>query len=127
MEGAPGDSRGCAFRDRTLDVSVLEGLVGDDPATVRDFLAEFLASSRLLALQLQAACIACDAGTVGDVVHRLKASSRSVGARALGEACARLEEAARNRDAKAISEEARAFEAAWAAAEEAIAGFLANP
>ena len=126
-EGAARGVSRRALLERVVDVSVLEGLVGDDAATVREFLAEYLASARRLAKALRAAFIAGDAAAVGEVVHRLRSSSRSVGAIALGDVCARMEEAARNRDHEAIAEEVAGFESAWGMAEDEIENLLANP
>ncbi len=74
-----------------VDVSVLKSLVGDDMATVCDFLAQFLDSARAQAAEIIASCVREDNRRVGAVAHKLKASSRSVGALALGDLCAELE------------------------------------
>ena len=74
-----------------LDVSVLKSLVGDDMATVCDFLSQFLESARAQAAEISASCEREDNRRVGAVAHKLKASSRSVGALALGDLCAELE------------------------------------
>ena len=74
-----------------VDVSVLKSLVGDDMATVCDFLSQFLDSARAQAAEISASCDREDNRRVGAVAHKLKASSRSVGALALGDLCAELE------------------------------------
>jgi PAS domain S-box-containing protein len=76
-----------------LDISVLEALVGDDPLVVGDFLADFQAAARQAAADLRAAEAAHDTRRIGVVAHKLKSSSRSVGAIALGDLCAELENA----------------------------------
>jgi two-component system sensor histidine kinase/response regulator len=84
-----------APRADIVDVSVLKSLVGDDDATVREFLAEFLSAARAQAAEILACCAAEDHRGLGSVAHKLKASSRSVGALALGDLCAELENASR--------------------------------
>ncbi|MGZ8260007.1 MAG: MHYT domain-containing protein, partial [Caldimonas sp.] len=84
-----------ASRADIVDVSVLKSLVGDDDATVREFLAQFLSVARAQAAEILACCAAEDHRGIGPVAHKLKASSRSVGALALGDLCAELENASR--------------------------------
>ena len=76
-----------------VDVSMLESLVGSDPAVIVDFLSDFRASAHLIGTALIAVCRAADAVNVGAQAHKLKSSSRSVGAAALGDLCDRLEAA----------------------------------
>jgi PAS domain S-box-containing protein len=80
---------------QALDAGVLEGLVGDDPEIVREFLVNYRTSAGQLATELRAARAADDMRKVGIIAHKLKSSSRSVGAIALGDVCAELENACR--------------------------------
>ncbi len=82
----------------TFDVSVLAALVGDDPATLHEFLRDFRDSAASIAAELTAACAAGDAAQAGALAHKLKSSARSVGALALGEICAALEAAGKAGD-----------------------------
>jgi HPt (histidine-containing phosphotransfer) domain-containing protein len=109
-----------------LDIAVLEGLVGDDPATVNEFLTDYLASSRLLAKEMHAALAAGEARQVGAIAHRLKSSSRAVGALALGDLCAGLENLGKTGDPEAIAQGVAQFDAALAKVEAEIAGNLAG-
>jgi len=109
-----------------VDVSVLEGLVGNDANTVRTFLSDYLDSARSLVAQLRAACAAQDAQKVGAITHKLKSSSRSVGAIAFGDLCATLESAGKSGDAAGIANGAAKFESAFAEVETSIAGLLAT-
>lgn len=52
-----------------------------------------LASARMQAAEILASCAASDGDRVGFIAHKLKSSSRSVGALALGDLCADLENA----------------------------------
>ena len=77
-----------------LDSTVLPKLLGDDsPAVIAEFLGDYLKSANQAAVKLRAAALREDWKAVGAEAHRLKSSSRSVGALALGECCGRLEEA----------------------------------
>ena len=87
-----------------VDLSVLLRLVGDDPQTVRELLSDYRASARQLSAELRAAGAANDTRRVGAIVHKLKSSSRSVGALALGDLCAELENACRTRGLDGISQ-----------------------
>lgn len=84
---ASGDSAG------PVDLRILEALVGDDPALIREFLQDYRISAARAAAELQRACEAGAAAEVAAVAHRLKPSARSVGALALGDLCAELEQA----------------------------------
>jgi HPt (histidine-containing phosphotransfer) domain-containing protein len=76
-----------------LDVAVLEKLVGDDRDVVRSFLGDYVAGARDQMGGLRAAAAAGDARQAAAIAHKLKSSSRSVGALALGDLCAELETA----------------------------------
>ena len=76
-----------------VDVSVLQALIGDEPAMVRSLLLDYLMSAQLSATAMHAAHAANDIARIGDIAHQLKSSSRSVGALGLGEHCAELENA----------------------------------
>ncbi len=109
-----------------VDVSVLKGLVGGDDATVREFLAEFLSAARAQAAEILACCAAEDHRRVGSVAHKLKASSRSVGALALGDLCAELENASRAGSRANISAHCRRFAQAMRAVDAHIVEQLAE-
>jgi CheY-like chemotaxis protein len=76
-----------------LDTAVLENLVGDDRAVVEALLSDYLGSARELRRDLQTADAGHDIQRLGDLAHRLKSSSRSVGALDLASACQALEDA----------------------------------
>ena len=120
----PEGSRG--GRAPVVDVAVLRGLVGDDAGTVGEFLSDYLASARRLAAELRAAVAAGDTQQVGAVAHKLKSSSRSVGALAFGDLCAGLESAGGIGDKAASTQDMPKFEAALAVVDAEIAGLLAG-
>jgi len=112
---------------RVVDVSILKSLIGDDDATVREFLAEFLASARQQAAEILASCQAGDNRRVGSVAHKLKASSRSVGALPLGDLCAELENVSRAGGKSELAERSARFQVAMAEVQSCIVGLLAEP
>jgi two-component system sensor histidine kinase/response regulator len=76
-----------------FDVSALVSLVGDDPKILGDVLSDYRRMTGKLAADLSAAVADGNAARIGAIAHRLKSSSRSVGALRLGEICVTLEEA----------------------------------
>ncbi|NMG56236.1 PAS domain S-box protein [Aromatoleum aromaticum] len=88
-----------------LDVSVLNGLIGDDPQVIREFLGDYLASTRSLAAETRTAFSDGDRGAVAASSHKLKSSSRAVGALALGDLCNRIESAVITGDRVAFEQE----------------------
>ena len=79
-----------------LDRSVLAGLLGsDEPALIDEFLQDFDSVIQTAAQELRAACERQDWSAAGFVAHKLKSSSRSVGAVALGDICASIEAASK--------------------------------
>lgn len=105
-----------------LDVSVLEGLVGDDQETVHEFLADYSLSAEKLALDMRAALAEGDAQHIRTIAHKLKSSSRSVGALALGDACAELENACSIGNKSTIPQGVATVEALLAEVQAEIAG-----
>ncbi|MFZ1546616.1 MAG: ATP-binding protein [Candidatus Nitrotoga sp.] len=94
-----------------VDVSVLEGLVGKDPAVISELLLDFRSSSAKIAAELRTACQAGQVAAVSAAAHKLKSSARSVGALALGELCAEMEQAGKAGDTKALAVLLPRFEA----------------
>ena len=91
-----------ATAQRSMDVGVLEALVGNDPAVINEFLRDFRASSARIAADLRAASQAGEAVTAGATAHKLKSSARSVGALVLGDLCAEMEVAGKAGDIEAV-------------------------
>ena len=81
-----------------VDIHVLEALIGDDTQMIQEFLQDFRKNATQTANQLRAAYHEKQLATVGSVAHKLKSSSRSVGAIRLGELCEALEHAGKNND-----------------------------
>ncbi len=103
-----------------LDVAVLESLVGDDPQVVSEFLEAYRTSVGRLAIELRAARAADDIRQIGAIAHKLKSSSRSVGALVMGDLCAELENACRSGARESIAQGVVKFEAALRAVDAQI-------
>ncbi len=109
-----------------VEVGVLKGLVGDDPEIVREFLADYLAAARRAATELRAAQAADDIRAIGAIAHKLKSSSRSVGALALGDLCAELENSCRANTREGVLRGMVQFEAALHDVDAQISDLLAQ-
>lgn len=97
-----------------LDIEVLASLIGHDDALINDFLNEYRTSASKAAEEIRQARQATNWRAVGDVAHRLKSASRSVGALRMGELFAALEHAGRNHDQARLVPLLKIFEPALA-------------
>ncbi len=116
----PQTAHACA-----VDLDVLKGIVGDDPEVVRELLCDYQQSVGRLAAELRAHCDAGRGREAGAIAHKLKSSSRSVGALTLGDLCAELENAGKAGDLALLANWAKQFDAALAAVEESLEQLLA--
>ena len=73
------------------DEGMLARLVGDDPATLARLRRKFLLTTDAAAQELREAVNRGDAAAAAASAHRLKSSSRTVGAMALGQVCHEIE------------------------------------
>lgn len=113
VANAESASRSSTFTDKAgsvtesaqipVDIHVLEELVGDDPETIQEMLHDYRVSVKKTATELRNAYKAGQLMTVGSIAHKLKSSSRSVGALALGDVCAQMEQAGKGNDAQALA------------------------
>jgi two-component system, sensor histidine kinase and response regulator len=87
-----------------VQISVLEALVGTDPQLIRDFLQAFAVSAGQSAAELAEACDKRRSKDAAAIAHKLKSSSRSVGALRLGELCAAIEVAGTAGDVEMLTE-----------------------
>jgi signal transduction histidine kinase/HPt (histidine-containing phosphotransfer) domain-containing protein/ActR/RegA family two-component response regulator len=94
-----------------LDVSVLEALVGSDPALIREFLEEFNVSIRRAGAELLTAVRLGHAVEAAAAAHKIKATARSVGAYPLAELCASIEDAGNASNLEGVRRLAPEFEA----------------
>ncbi len=119
---SPSAPRSAAMRP-CVDVKVLAALVGNEPATLREFLLAFDLGVTAIGGELITACAAGNAAQIGALAHKLKSSARSVGAMALAALCDELESAAPG----ALRDLAWRFEAEMAAVHAAVLGLCAEP
>ncbi len=76
-----------------LDLDILVGLVGNDPSMIEEFVRDYRHSAEQACSQLKLSVAARDHQAIVAIAHRLKSSSRAIGALALGNCCERLEQA----------------------------------
>ena len=107
-----------------VDVGILERLVGNDPAVIRDFLQDFRASSARIAAELRAACQRSEATAAGAAAHKLKSSALSVGALKLGDLCAEMEQAGKAGENETLAALLPRFEQELIAAEGCLDSLL---
>jgi two-component system, sensor histidine kinase and response regulator len=94
-----------------FDPTALTDMVGVDPAFAEEFLGDYKESALRTADEIGAAYADRNWEKLGALAHRLKSSSRSVGAMRLGDYCARLELAGKTGDDSAVARLMPQFEA----------------
>lgn len=75
---------------QALDVQVLEELLGHDSKMIAKLLQGFCSTADVVAAELCIACHANDLASVCTETHKLKSSTRSVGAMVLGDWCTEI-------------------------------------
>lgn len=98
---------------RAVDVGVLAALVGNKRSVLERFLNDYLRHGGSYQRSLLAALAGGDLREAGAAAHKLKSSSRSVGALALGELCERIEAAGRAGQLEAAVALAPLIESQW--------------
>jgi CheY-like chemotaxis protein/HPt (histidine-containing phosphotransfer) domain-containing protein len=109
-----------------VDITVLQGLLGGDLDAVREFIVDYLASAQRLGAELSAAAAAGDDVRVKAIVHKLKSSSRTIGAATLADLCVSLEQVGQVGNQEAIRHGRADFEIALKAVEEECHIWLAK-
>lgn len=109
-----------------VDVSVLAALVGNKPAVLERFLADYLRHGHTYQQGLLAALEGGDLREACSLAHKLKSSSRSVGALALGDLCEQIESAGRAGQQAAVLALAPSLASHWRQVAAAIEAMLAN-
>ncbi len=81
-----------------IDSRALKDIFGDDDATFKEILSEFLEPSEEIVTEIMLSYGNRDAGSIGSGAHKLKSSARAIGANELADICAELESAGKNAD-----------------------------
>jgi signal transduction histidine kinase/CheY-like chemotaxis protein len=81
-----------------IDPTALIKVFGDDPGTIREILRDFIQPARDNVAEIQSAFEAHLPDNVGKAAHKLKSSSRAVGATELADLCLALEQAGKGGD-----------------------------
>jgi PAS domain S-box-containing protein len=84
-----------------IDLAVLAGLVGDDPAKIAKFSARFVQTAGDTLAEMESAVAASDLHALGQLGHRLKSAAFTVGAMRFGELCHAVERLKDSHDAQA--------------------------
>ena len=92
-------SDGPAINDRAL-----KDMFGDDDDTFKEILGDFVDPSKGIVEEIKNAYEARDAQAIGAAGHKLKSSSRSVGANTLADLCQNLEKAGKAGEWETIDE-----------------------
>jgi PAS domain S-box-containing protein len=108
-----------------LDVEVLRRLVGDDPATIVSLLEDYRTAAGATAAEMRSALEAGNLAGVAALAHRIKSSSRAVGAAQLAELSVVLEREAAAGGRPAVDAALRRFDAAVRAVDGELARQLA--
>jgi CheY-like chemotaxis protein len=75
-----------------VDLSVIHGIVGDDPDVLAEILQVFRDSAVQSSREMHGFAAEMQVQAVADVAHRMKSGARSIGARRLADTCAEIEE-----------------------------------
>ncbi len=110
-----------------VDVSVLESLIGHDPAVTLDFLRSFQINAAKIALALKAACVEGLPLQAARQAHKLKSSAYTMGAAALGGLCVEMETAGKSGCVEALKRLLPRFEQELAAVDGFLAALLDRP
>ncbi|MCC6917488.1 ATP-binding protein [Nitrosomonas sp.] len=110
-----------------MEIDMLKSLVGDDPAVIREFLQDFLESSRKIVEQLRSVIANNQADEAKFAAHKLKSSARSVGALSLSEWCAQMETAVKQGEVEKLAVLLPDFEREWVQVERYVKSVLAQP
>lgn len=78
-------------RDSHLEINILRELIGADDKIVLEFLSDYLRSANLLQSEMTSSFQSLDFDSLANIAHKLKSSSRTIGALHLGRICELIE------------------------------------
>ncbi len=94
-EAAPAEAQAA---EAAVDPSLLEESFGDDPELIKEILQDYLGPAQDTVAEIDTAFSAHDAAAIGAAAHKLKSSSRAIGANDLADLCLELEKAGKGDD-----------------------------
>ena len=93
-----------SIENPVVDTNVLKNLLGDDEEMLREVMKDFIAPSLDIVEELQGGYAKRDGQEIQMAAHKLKSSSRSMGANSLADLCYALEIAGKENDFDTIDE-----------------------
>lgn len=97
-----------------VDLRVLQEMVGSEPEVVLDFLRQYRESAHSLMAEIRAGHASTRLEQIGSATHKLKSSSRAIGAVGFGDLCAQLEAASTAQRFAEVADAVPALERAFA-------------
>ena len=97
-DGGNGDTKADSGSEVPVDLSALRDVFGDDEETLREILQDFVEPATNNVKEITDAFDGRAAAAVGAAAHKLKSSSRAVGAHRLADLCQDLEKAGKSDD-----------------------------
>jgi PAS domain S-box-containing protein len=89
--------------DSPIDPQALKSMFGDDPATFKEILSDFVRASTDIVSEILVAVDSGNAQGVTNAAHKLKSAARSVGAHELADICVTMEAAGKSSDVATIN------------------------
>ncbi len=89
--------------DSPVDPNALTPIIGDDPELHKEFLVSFVAQAKDIIDDIDQAYNSADTDQIGAMGHKLKSSSRTVGANKLADLCFELEKSGKAGDVDLIA------------------------
>jgi CheY-like chemotaxis protein/HPt (histidine-containing phosphotransfer) domain-containing protein len=123
----PGEVAPARPRAASIDLAALRRILGENPAVLREILAEFRLSTQRVPADLRTAREREDTRQLATTAHALKSASRAVGALTVGDRCADLESACEIGIQGPISKAVAELEVALLSAHEEIGDLLREP
>jgi PAS domain S-box-containing protein len=94
-----------------VNINVFKTLTGiNDETMIQSFLHDFRLSAEKIAMELRTRHAAGELAAIGALAHKLKSSSRTMGALALGDLCEEMERAGKNENSSGLVELMEKFE-----------------
>ena len=100
---APETGEGGEGGQPAVDPQFLRETFGDDEELIAEILGDYVEPATANVAEIEAAFEAGDTAAVGAAAHKLKSSSRAVGANALADLCFELEKAGKDGDAERVA------------------------